>query len=483
MQYAVVARVIGLLLLFYSLSFLPPMGVSLLYRDGALDAFLWAWGITLGTGVVLWWPARRRQREIRIRDGFVIVTLFWTVLALFSALPFALAHEPHMSLTDAFFESMSGFTTTGSTVLTGIDHLPASIRYYRQQLQGLGGMGVIVLALAVLPMLGVGGMQLYRAETPGPIKNTKLTPRIADTAKSLWYIYVGLIVACALAYWAAGMDVFDAVGHSFSTVSTGGYSTHDASMGYFDNPAIHLVAVVFMFLGGINFALHFLAWRQRGLRPYFSDPEVKAYVGILFVVTAVCVAVLIADGTFSSPREALRHGLFQAVSIATSTGFTSTDFSVWPTLLPVLLITSVFIGGCAGSTAGGMKVLRALLLYKQGKREMFRLIHPDAIMPIKLGGKAVDDSVLHAVWGFFALYVSSFGTLALLVTATGVDFVTGFSAVAACITNLGPGLGEVAAHYGGLPDAAKWILCFAMLLGRLELFTLLVLLTPSFWRT
>ena len=472
----------GRLLIFFSSTLLPPIAVSLYYEDGASLAFVIAFGITLTTGLVLWMPVGAKSREVRVRDGFVIVTLFWVLLALFGSLPLALADKPEMTFTDALFESTSGLTTTGATVLTGIDALPESIRYYRQQLQWFGGMGIIVLAVAVMPMLGVGGMQLYRAETPGPIKDNKLTPRITETAKALWYIYLGLTVACASAYWLAGMSLFDAISHSFSTIAIGGFSTHDLSFGYFDNPAIDYVGIFFMLLAGINFALHFHSWHARSAKPYFFDAEVRVYVYMLLLVAAISVGVLIFNQAYGDWVLALRHGIFQSVSIATTTGFSTTGFHWWPLFLPVLLITASFVGGCAGSTAGGMKVIRVLLLYKQGLREIFRLIHPDALMLIKVGGKPMADQVISAVWGFFVLYVVSFGILAMVMTGTGVDLVTAFSSVAACLNNLGPGLGAVSANYTELSSTGKWVLCFAMLLGRLELFTLLVLLTPAFWR-
>lgn len=472
----------GLLLIFFSSTLLPPMAVSLYYEDGANPAFVTAFGITLLTGLVLWLPVARKRREVRVRDGFVIVTLFWVLLALFGSLPFSLADKPQMTFTDALFESTSGLTTTGATVLTGLDALPKSILYYRQQLQWFGGMGIVVLAVAVMPMLGVGGMQLYRAETPGPIKDNKLTPRITETAKALWYIYLGLTVVCALAYWFAGMNLFDAIGHSFSTIAIGGFSTHDLSFGYFDNPAVDSVAVVFMILAGINFALHFHSWRARSIRPYFGDAEVQVYVHVLLVVAAISVIVLVVTEAYDDQLQAVRHGIFQAVSIATTTGFATTGFNWWPLFLPVLLIVASFVGGCAGSTAGGLKVIRILLLYKQGLREIFRLIHPDALMPIKVGGKPMADEVISAVWGFFALYVVSFNLLALAMTGTGIDLVTAYSSVAACLNNLGPGLGAVSATYTEISVTGKWVLSFAMVLGRLELFTLMVLLTPSFWR-
>ena len=482
MQFAVIQRVMGLLLVIFSISQIPPIIVSLIYHDGALKAFLIAYVITLVTGLMLWLPVHNVRKEIRLRDGFIIVVLFWTLLALFGALPFAIAENPHMPFTDAFFESMSGLTTTGSTTLIGIDDLPASIRYYRQQLQWLGGMGIVVLAVAVMPMLGVGGMQLYRAETPGPMKDNKLTPRITETAKALWYIYLGLTIICLLAYWAAGMSFFDALGHSFSTIAIGGFSTHDASMGYFNNPAIEIIAIVFMVLAGINFALHFIAWRARSPKPYFKDAESRTYLKIVFTVVSLVVILLFVSGVYGTWEETLHRGIFQSVSIATTTGFTTSGYNLWPMFLPFALLMASFIGGCAGSTAGGMKVIRALLLYRQGVREIFRLIHPDAIFLIKVGGKPMADQVISAVWGFFVLYIISFAILALLLLISEQDFVTAFSAVAAALNNLGPGLGNVSNNYAGVTDFGKWVLSFAMLLGRLEFFTLLVLLTPAFWR-
>jgi len=482
MQFRVIQRIVGLLLMLFAVTFVPPALVALLHGEATVVAFVEAFAITIGGGLLLYLPVHGRRKEIRVRDGFVIVTLFWTVLGVFGAVPLVLAPQSHLGLTDAIFESISGLTTTGATVLTGIDELPASIRYYRQQLQWLGGMGIIVLAVAVMPMLGVGGMQLYRAETPGPIKDNKLTPRITETAKALWYIYLGLTVACALAYWMAGMSFFDAVGHSFATIAIGGFSTHDASLGYFNSTAINAVAVVFMLLAGLNFALHFHVWRQRSLRAYFRDTEAQTYFRILLAVVTICVVTLLLTGAYGDWSESLDHGILQAVSIATTTGFTTTGFAWWPLFLPILLMTASFIGGCAGSTAGGMKVIRALLLYRQGMREIRQLIHPSAVIPIKIGSKPVSDRVLTAVWGFFSLYVVSFAILAIAMSATGLDHLTAFAAVVACLNNLGPGLADVSHHYAAVPDAGKWILCGAMLLGRLELFTLLVLLTPSFWR-
>jgi trk system potassium uptake protein TrkH len=482
MHLLVVQRILGVLLMVFSLTMLPPLVISVWLDDGALIGFTDAFILTLGLGVISWAPVRQQRQDLRVRDGFLVVVMFWTVLGLTGSLPFMLAENFQMSVTDAVFESVSGLTTTGATVIVGIDELPVSLLYYRQQLQWLGGMGIIVLAVAVLPMLGIGGMQLYRAETPGPVKDNKLTPRITETAKALWYIYLGLTLACLFAYWLAGMKPFDALGHAFSTVAIGGFSTHDESIGYYDSTLIELVAVIFMMLSGINFALHFLVVRRRSLRIYLEDSEFRGYITTLFVVIIVVSAALYMMSVYETWSESIARGVFQAVSIGTTTGFTTANYSQWPGFISILLLFASFIGGCAGSTGGGIKVIRFMLLIKQGLREINRLIHPNAEIPIRIGGKTVPWRVVEAVWGFFALYVASFGLMYLALASTDLDLMTSFSAVAASINNLGPGLGDVGLHYANLNDPAKWILCFAMLLGRLEIFTLLVLLTPAFWR-
>ncbi len=478
----VVQRVLGLLLMMFSVTMLPPIAVSFIYDDAGWVAFVEGFLLTLAVGCVIWLPSRRAKNDLRLRDGFLVVASFWLVLGTFGAAPLYFSDVPTLSFTDAVFESMSGLTTTGATVLTGLDALPQSILYYRQQLQWLGGMGIIVLAVAILPMLGVGGMQLYRAETPGPIKDTKLTPRITETAKALWYLYLGFTIICALAYWAAGMSVFDAICHSFSTVAIGGFSTHDLSIGHFRSTSINLIAVIFMFLAGINFSLHFFGWRYNSFRHYFTDPEFRAYTFILSMLVVATVLILVAGDTYEDPLDAMEHGLFQAVSIATTTGFTTANYSAWPGALPVLLIFASFIGGCAGSTAGGMKVIRWLLIYKQGMREISRLVHPSAEIPVKLGAKAVQARVVESVWGFFSVYVIVFAFMMMLLLASGLDQVTAFSAVAAVLNNLGPGLGDVAAGFMTVPTLGKWVAILAMVMGRLEIFTLLVLITPVFWR-
>ena len=482
MHLLTIMRLLGLLLMLFSLTLLPTFVVSLLYQDGQAQVFLEAALAWLLLGGVMWLPARRHREELRVRDGFLIVVLFWLVLGFAGALPLTLATQPELTVTDAVFESFSGLTTTGATVISGLDEVPASILFYRQLLQWLGGMGIIVLAVAIMPMLGVGGMQLYRAETPGPLKDHKLTPRITETAKALWYIYLVLTVACAGCYWLAGMTGFDAISHSFSTIAIGGFSTHDQSMGFFASSRIEMIAVVFMLLAGMNFALHFVAWRSVSLKAYFRDSELKAYLTVLALVTAITVSYLYYTDTFIFLEDALHAGLFQAVSIGTTTGFTTVDYFDWPGFLPVMLLFASFIGGCAGSTGGGMKVIRFLLLLKQGHRETMRLIRPNAQIPVKVGGKPVPDRVISAVWGFFAAYVGSFVVLMLFLMATGLDQITAFSAVAACMNNLGPGLAGVGANYIDLNDPAKWALSFAMMLGRLEIFTLLILFTGAFWR-
>ena len=482
MSFAAVQRILGLLLTVFSFTLVPPFVVALVTRDGAAAAFASAFALTLSIGFISWLPVRSIRRELRLRDGFVVVVMFWTVLSTIGALPFVLADDPHLTITDAMFESISGLTTTGATVITHLEVLPKSILYYRQQLQWLGGMGIIVLAVAVLPMLGIGGMQLYRAETPGPMKDSKLTPRITETAKALWYIYLSLTIVCGLAYWLAGMSAFDAVGHAFSTVAIGGFSTHDASMGYFNSSVIDMIAVVFMFLAGVNFSLHFVAFRHRNISGYWRDSEFRFYTLLLSSVILVTVLGLYFTQTYDRWQDALLNGLFQAVSIGTTAGFTTAEFYNWPGFIAISLLFSSFVGGCAGSTGGGIKVIRLLLLVKQGLREITRLVHPNAHIPVRVGSKTVNSRVVEAVWGFFALYVASFTVMYLALAATGLDLMTAFSAVAASINNLGPGLGGVGAHYADMHDPGKWILCFAMLLGRLEIFTLLVLLTPAFWR-
>jgi trk system potassium uptake protein TrkH len=479
---ATVQRILGFLIAGSSLMMLPPAAVSWWYQDGTIDLFLLSAVILFVIGMVIFLPVRHVREELRVRDGFLIVAVCWISLALVGALPFLLLMQPQISYVDAVFESMSGLTTTGATIMTNIDGLPRGVLYYRQQLQWLGGLGIVVLAVAILPMLRIGGMQLYRAETPGPLKDSKLTPRITETAKALWLIYLGITVLCALAYWLGGMTLFDAVGHAFSTVAIGGMSTHDAGFAWFNSPTLEMIAVFFMVIAGINFAIHFSAWKRASSQPYFNDPELKAYAGLLLGFVILTTIALYLNGTYGSIAESARYASFQVVSVMTTTGFSTANFSIWPGFIPIMLICIAFIGGCAGSTCGGMKVIRILLLYRQAVREIRRLIHPNAVFPVKIGGRKTSATVMDAVWGFFFLYVASFVMITIALNGVGVDPVTAYAAAAACITNLGPGLGEVSANYASLNSTAKIILTFAMLMGRLEIFTLLVLFSPSFWR-
>jgi trk system potassium uptake protein TrkH len=476
-----ILRILGLLLMLFSLTMMPPILISLLFTDGQWNAFAAAIAITVVTGAAMYLPNRGARKELRTRDGFLIAALFWSVLGLFGSLPFMLVDVAALELTDAVFESFSGLTTTGATVITGIEFLPKSILYYRQQLQWLGGMGIVVLAVAILPTLGVGGMALYRTEIPGPLKDSKLTPRITETAKALWYIYASLTITCFLAYLAAGMNWFDALGHSFSTVAIGGFSTYDASIGQFDNATIELICAGFLIISAMSFSLHFLAWRQRSVMHYFQDPEARFLLLFLAGLTIITVVSLWISGHYGAAMG-LRHGFFEVVSIATTAGFAVADFSAWPGALPFLLFIAAFVGGCSGSTGGGMKVIRIILILKQGMREVMRLIHPNAIIAVKIGKVSVPDGIAQAVWGFFSVYVMFFFLMLVGVMATGVDQVTAWSTVASALNNLGPALGFASSNYGQLPELAKWILVMAMLLGRLEIFTVLVLFTPAFWR-
>jgi trk system potassium uptake protein TrkH len=483
MQYRTIIRILGLLVALFSVTMIPPVIVSVIYEDGSGLPFLLAFLLCLITGLIIWYPNRSYRKDLRAKEGFLIVVLFWTVLASFGALPFLLLEQPQMSTTDAFFEAFSGLTTTGATVIEGIDYLPKAIQFYRQQLQWLGGMGIIVLAVAILPILGVGGMQLYRAETPGPVKDSKMTPRIADTAKHLWYIYLSLTVVCALAFWIVGMNWFDAICHAFSTIAIGGFSNYDASLGHFNSLGVNIVCVVFLWIAALNFALHYAAASGRSLKGYFYDPELKAFFIIQTSLVLICFIVLIQFSWYADAGIAFDQALIQSVSISTTAGFTTTEFSNWPAFLPIMLIFSSFIGGCAGSTGGGLKVIRVLLLYLQGKREVDRLIHPKAVYSVKLGERALPDRVVEAVWGFFSAYAMVFVIIMIGLIATGMDDVTAFSATAATLNNLGPGLGNVAATYADVSDSGKWLLIIAMLFGRLEVFSLLVLFSPTFWRS
>ncbi len=474
---------VGLLMILFSVTMLPPMGVAWWY-DGhdAVLPFAEALGAMLGLGLLCWLPVCRFKVDLRNRDGFIVVVAFWFLLSLIGALPFMLSDNPHMRLVDAVFETVSGLTTTGASVLSGLDAMPKAIVYYRAQLNFLGGMGIIVLAVALLPMLGVGGMQLYKAETPGPMKDEKLTPRITETAKNLWYIYVALNVACTLSFWAAGMNFFDALCHSFATLALGGFSTHDASIGYFGSPAIELVAGFFSLAAAVNFALFFLAWRSRSLKAIYRDAEFRFCMTVFAGIIATACAYLYWSGKFPL-WEAVYHGFFQTASVITDNGLGTIGYPAdWPVFVPLLLLLGSFFGGCVGSTCGGIKAIRFLLLYKQSVREARLLIRPSAQIAVKLGNHPIPDRVMQAVWGFYYLYVFSYCFFSLALAATGVDMVTAFGSVAGCLNNMGIGLGETASNFAPLNDTATWLLSLSMLVGRFEVFPLLLLFLPDFWK-
>ena len=482
MQLSIVAKTLGLLLMVFSFAQVPPILVDLIYSEGEYLTFVFSFILTVFGGLVLWWPFRAIKKSFRLREGVLIVVSFWIVLSLFGTLPFLITESiSNLSFSNAFFESMSGLTTTGATVLSQLDELPKSILFYRQQLQWLGGMGIIVLAVAVLPLLGVGGMELYHAESSGIAKD-RLTPKLRNTAIALWKIYLSLTVLCALAYFFSGMSIFDAVSHSFSTVAIGGFSTHDSSIGYFNSIPIEMIAMFFMFLAGINFSLHFVAWNNRSLVDYIKDSEFKTYAMVLLSASAIVVTALSLNGEYGSTSETIRHSLFQTISIATTTGFTSQNYSNWPAAIPVFLIMVSFIGACVGSTGGGIKVVRVLVMFRLGMKEIHKFIRPNAQVSIKLNKASINEKALVSVLGFFSLYAISFIFIMMLLMFAGLDQVTAYSATAATMNNLGPGLGEVAQNYGSLGETAKWILSFSMLIGRLEVLTIIAIFHRAFWR-
>lgn len=482
MQYKTIFRLIGLILLLFSPSMLTPIIICFCYQEHVFSPFLISFTLTCGFGTLLWVLTRHHQAELKNRDGFLIVVLFWFILCLFGSLPFLLTLGDTHSITDALFETVSGLTTTGASTITELDTMPRALLFYRQQLQFMGGIGIVVLAVAILPLLGVGGMQLYRMETPGPMKDTKLTPRIAQTAKALWSIYVILTVCCALSYWWLGMDWFDALGESFGTVSTGGFSMHPNSFAYYHSDAILLSASLFMLLGGTNFALHFIALKRHSFKHYFQDEEFRYYFGLLGIASFVMMMALIKHQLFSFTPHTFITSLFLIISYATTTGFELDLAPSWPNFIPVLIVFLMLIGGCAASTSGGIKILRALIIYKQSKRELIRLLHPQAIIPIKLGKRSLSDSILQSMWGFISVFIALYIVLLLLFMSFGHDFDTAFVAITAGLANAGSSLGNLTVPFATLDAQSKWTLIFAMLAGRLEIFSILILFTRQFWQ-
>ncbi|HUX91620.1 MAG TPA: potassium transporter TrkG [Gallionellaceae bacterium] len=478
-----VIHALGMMLVLFSVTYLMPLVTSLIFQDGTLVDFAFAMLITLFGGALMWAMTRRHKGELSIRHGYLLVVVMWTAMPAFATLPLLMV-LPGLSFTDAYFETMSGLTTTGATVLTGLDNMPQAINLWRHELNWLGGMGIIVLAVAIMPLLGIGGRQLYKAETPGPMKESTLTPRITETARNLWLVYFGITIACIASLKIAGMSWFDAVCHAFAAMGLGGFSTHDASVGFFNSPAIEFVLIVFMLLAAMNFATHFFAWREKSLKQYLYDSEGVATV---MVVLASCLAIglyLWWQGIYPSFWTSLRHASFNLVSVATDCGFAGEDFNKWPIFAPLWMLFLSCIVASSGSTGGGIKMIRTLILFKQAGREFRKLLHPAAINPMKIGGHVIPNTIVFSVLGFIFLYFMSVVTLTFALLISGLDFISAFSAIIACINNAGPGLGVVgpASNYGVLTDFQTWICTVAMLIGRLEIITLLIIFTPKFWQ-
>ena len=475
-------RVFGVLLMGFALTLLIPLSVSWFLQDGAHSAYDEAFLLCFTTGFGLWWSSRHAKHDLKIRDGFLMVVLVWTVLPIYAGMPFIL--QLGVSFTDAYFEAVSGLTTTGSTVLPNLDGLPPSINLWRGLLVWFGGMGLIVLAVAILPLLGIGGRQMFKAETPGPMKDSQLTPRITQTAKGLWVVYTGITAACITSFKLAGMNWLDAFVHSFSVMGLGGFSTHDASFGHFDSPLLEGIAVLFMLIASLNFATHYLAIHERSFKPYQLDPEAR-WVIYTLVGSVIGIAIYLdVCGVYPDFSTALRHAAFNVVSIATTTGLSTVDYNLWPMFAPLWMLFLCSFATSAGSTGGGIKMIRAIILYKQVYRELVCAVHPNAVWPVRIGGGSVPQNILTAVLAFGFAYMCTIVVLTLLLSFSGLEIVTSFSAVVASINNTGPGLNQVgpSTTYEILTDFQTWICTFGMLLGRLEIFTLLVVLTPAFWR-
>ncbi len=478
-----VVHALGLMLAVFSVTYLMPIVASLIYHDATAIDFIYAMLATASIGVLLWLVSYRHRGELSIRHGYLLVVAMWTAMPAVATLPLLLV-LPNLSFTDAYFETMSGLTTTGATVLTGLENLPPAINIWRHELNWLGGMGIIVLAVAILPLLGIGGRQLFKAETPGPMKDAALTPRITETARNLWLVYLGITLACIAALKVAGMNWLDAICHAFAAMGLGGFSTYDASVGHFDSPVIEAVLIVFMLIAAMNFATHFLAWRGKSFRPYGHDKEGLATLGVIVASCVGIAAFLYSQGTYTNFWTALRHASFNLVSVATDCGFASVDFNLWPIFAPMWMLLLSSVAASSGSTGGGIKMVRTLILFKQGAREMHKLLHPAAVNPMKISAAVIPNSVVFAVLGFIFLYFMTVVTLTFALLISGLDFISAFSAIIACINNAGPGLGVVgpASNFGVLTDFQTWVCTTAMLVGRLEIFTVLILFTPQFWR-
>ena len=475
MNFKAIINLFSILVLLFSLSYVFPIAVSLVFNDNSLHLFLPAFIFVGILGLIGFFFTKGVQRDLAAKDGFVIIVMFWLVLSMAGSIPFYLSG---MSPIDSFFESMSGITTTGATVISNIESLPESLKFYRQLLQWMGGMGLIVLAIAVMPLLGIGGGQLFKTDIPGAMGEQRLTPRIQETAKALWSIYLGLTVLCVIFYTLAGMSIFDAVSHSMSTVSIGGFSTYNNSIGHFNNLTIEIICMVFMLLSAMSFALHYFSiYKSKSLK-YFYDPELRFFVSILFIIFILAVSV---NALSVQSDLSIRELAFHTISTVTTTGFGISDTSSGSFSISFLLLIGAFIGACSGSVGGGVKSWRVMIMLNHAYSNIIKMIHPNSVLTLKVGSKSVDDNVATSVWGFFSIYVISFVVLLLAVLISGLDLETAFSSVGACLNNLGPGLGMVSDNYSEINAFAKGILAFSMLLGRLEIFTLLIILTPMFW--
>ena len=471
-----ILNLFSILVLFFSFSYLFPIIVSLIYEDGAFNIFLKTLILVSSVGAVGLILTRNIKNQLSQKDGFVIIVMFWIILSFAGSIPFYLSG---MSFIDSFFESMSGITTTGATVISNIDTLPESILFYRQLLQWMGGMGLIVLAIAVMPLLGIGGGQIYKTEIPGAMGEQKLTPRIKETAQALWIIYLGLTLSCTLLYFLGGMSFFDAVSHSMSTVAIGGFSTHNESIGYFNSTFIELICIIFMLLSACSFTLHYFAIYKKKPLKYFYDPEFRFFLIVLSIVFILTILISILSGNESA--LSIKEVAFQSVSTVTTTGFSISSNQDWPLSISFLMLIGAFIGACSGSVGGGVKSWRVMIMLNHAYINIMKLIHPNSVTTLKIGTRSVDDEVATSVWGFFSIYIISFAVLLLAILISGLDLESAFSAVGACLNNLGPGLGIVSENYSSINSFSKGVLAFAMLLGRLEIFTLLVILTPMFW--
>ena len=476
MNFKALLKLFSILVMFFSISFIVPIITSFIYKDGALSIFVITFSIVFMVGFLGWLISKNNTEEMTHKDGFLVITLFWIVLSSAGSIPFILSG---MTFIDSFFESMSGITTTGATVIPNLSVLPESLLLYRQLLQWMGGMGLIVLAIAVMPLLGIGGGQLYKTEIPGAMNDQKLTPRIKETAQALWLIYLLLTIFCSVFYFFAGMNAFDAISHSLSTVSIGGFSTYNNSIGHFDNGLIETVCVIFMFLSALSFTLHYFAFYMKKPLKYLYDPELRFFISIMACIFLLSTLI----NYFSNFEQAsIRELLFHSVSIVTTTGFSIGDTNQWNPSIGFLFLIGAFIGACSGSVGGGIKSWRVLIMINYAYINLKKMIHPNAVISLKIGTKNVENDVAASVWGFFSIYVLSFIILLLGLVVTGLDFQSAFSAIGACLNNLGPGLGEVAQTYASVTATGKAILSFAMILGRLEIFTLLVLFMPIFWQ-